>query len=159
MKAILRVILLLGKFGRHSPILLFAVGYAYSSFFSSVKCSYTRSRSQRSPICTKRHLLQWWYTFSELVLKNSKGLHLIHMAWTRNFTDMDLILIKGFTFTDHSNSAVEAVSARGTPNDGLLPGYYNGLRWPVWGGCARKGYLFQSSDQVHERVGISLVEV
>ena len=130
MKAILRVILLLGKFGRHSPILLFAVGYAYSSFFSSVKCSYSRSRSQRSPICTKRHLLQWWYTFSELVLKNSKGLHLIHMAWTRNFTDMDLILIKGFTFTDHSNSAVEAVSARGTPMMAYCRGTimaYNGL--------------------------------
>ena len=111
MKAILRVILLLGKFGRHSPILLSAVGYAYSSFFSSVKCSYTRSRSQRSSICTKRHLLQWWYTCSELVLKNSKGLHLIYIAWTRNFTNMDLILMKVFTFTDRSNSAVEAVSA------------------------------------------------
>ena len=72
---------------------------------------------------------------------------------------MDLILMKVFTFTDHSNSAVEAVSAQGTPNDGLLSGYYNGLQWPVWGGTARKGYFFQSSDQVHERVGISLVGV
>ena len=136
MKAILRVILLLSKFGRHSAILLLAVGYAYSSFFSSVKCSYTRSRSQRSPICTKRHLLQWWYTFSELVLKNSKGLQHIYMAWTRNFTKMDLILMKVFTFTDHSNSAVEAVSAQGTPNDGLLPGYYNGVQWPIRGRSA-----------------------
>ena len=68
-------------------------------------------------------------------------------------------MIKGFAFTDHSNSAVEAVSARGTPNDGLLPGYYNGLQWPIRGGTARKGYLFQASDQVHERVAISLVEV
>ena len=136
MKAILRVILLLSKFGRHSAILLLAVGYAYSSFFSSVKCSYTRSRSQRSPICTKRHLLQWWYTFSELVLKNSKGLQHIYMAWTRNFTKMDLILMKVFTFTDHSNSAVEAVSAQGTPNDGLLPGYYDGQQWPIRGRSA-----------------------
>ena len=136
MKAILRVILLLGKFVRHSAILLLAVGYAYSSFFSSVECSYTRSGSQRSPICTKRHLLQGWYTFSELVLKNSKGLHHIYMAWTRNFTKMDLILMKVFTFTDHSNSAVEAVSAQGTPSDGLLPRYYNGQQWPIRGRSA-----------------------
>ena len=58
------------------------------------------------------------------------------MAWTRNYTNMDLILIKGFTFTDHSNSAVEAVSAQGTPNDGLLPRYYNGLQWPIRGRSA-----------------------
>ena len=58
----------LGKFGRHSLILPLEVRYAYGSFFSSVKCSYTRSRSQRPPICTKRHLLRWWYTFSELLL-------------------------------------------------------------------------------------------
>ena len=49
---------------------------------------------------------------------------------------MDLILIKGFTFTDHSNSVVEAVSAQGTPNDGLLSGYYNGLQWPIRGRSA-----------------------
>ena len=53
---------------KRSPILLLAVGYAYSNLFSSVKCSFTRSRTQRSPICTKRHLLQRWCTFSELVL-------------------------------------------------------------------------------------------
>ena len=132
----LGVILLLLASLETFPILLFAVAYAYSDFFSSVKCSCTRSRSQRSPICTKRHLLQWWYTFSELVLKNSKGLQHIYMAWTRNFTKMDLILMKVFTFTDHSKSAVEAVSARGTPNDGLLPGYYNGVQWPIRGRSA-----------------------
>ena len=69
-------------------------------------------------------------------LKNSKGLQHIYMAWTRNFTKMDLILMKVFTFTDHSKSAVEAVSARGTPNDGLLPGYYNGVQWPIRGRSA-----------------------
>ena len=83
----------------------------------------------------------------------------LYLGWTRNFSNMYLILINGLSLTDHSNSAVEAVSAQGTPNDGLLPGYYNGLQWPIRGRSARKGYLFQASDQVHERVAISLVEV
>ena len=68
------------------------------------------------------------------------------MAWTRNFTNMDLILIKGFTFTDHSNSAVEAVSAQGTPNDGLLSGYYNGLQWPIRGRSASVPFSVFRSD-------------
>ena len=63
---------------------------------------------------------------------------------------MNLIVIKGFTFTDHFNIAVEAVSAQGTPYDGLLPGYYNGLQWLY--GDAPPPYLFQASAKVHERV-------
>ena len=66
--------------------------------------------------------------------------------------------MKVFTLTDHSDSAVEALSARGTPNDGLLPGYYNGLPWPIRGGTARKGYFFRRQIRYMKGQGFHLLK-